>query len=482
MKKLFLITLTVITIAACSKVADQVVPEVQTPSPGKYIFTLKASVADLTKTSYEGERYFSWDAHDKISVLFHDGETHRFYDLETVAGAAHGESAVFSGEIDEGFTLGASETDGGKQWALYPAGSHTWDSANDRPVYNIPEVTDFTVADHISSNIPMAYSKGSSTTNFSFVPIACPYKISFKNVDVSKVRLTVTHSSTHKMSGNFTMENSSSNAGLWAQGSSGSDQSISYIKNVAGDKTVSFYFSIPRWGESSFRPIITLKDESTGYILYYAQATKEWVGDEDLAPSHERMVVLPAIPASGTGSPFVSAYGRNWGAVSAVADGSTADGKDAIIQIKADADASYLYLYFAVNAARMHSDASYKYSNHWDWYFGDAESSSSTVWTDKRTIHVEGWIKKRNVITLTEWNDNMESNFSQVGDVIYVEQKVKRSAYACLQGTSCKVGLLITAQALNEAEETVVTATQIGYGPVDGGSMLSVTMPTYVAP
>ncbi len=479
------IVASVFAISSCNKVNDVPDSVIEVPD-GMYLFTLEASSMPETKTYYTGDggsiasdKVFNWSAGDQISVLFHKGSENEFFTLTNQSGDCT--SATFKGLILDGYTIGASDTE--TKWALFPASDgHSYtpgvaDPATDPVVmFNIPAETDFS-ASHFSANIPMA-AKGDGSNHFVFDHLASAYKFTFTGLDVSKVRLTVENQESYFLSGNNPLNAAGSAIAYNYAFSRNANHSISFVENVVGKKAT-FYVPFKTW-EGQFTPILTLYDAETGYTIKTLTATSAFSGD--LGTKYNRVIIVPDISAPGTGSPFVSAYGRNWGSVSAVADGSTADGKDAIIQIKADADASYLYLYFAVNAARMHSDASYKYSNHWDWYFGDAESSSSTVWTDKRTIHVEGWIKKRNVITLSEWNDNMESNFSQLGDVIYVEQKVKRSAYACLQGTSCKVGLLITAQALNEAEETVVTATQIGYGPVDGGSMLSVTMPTYVAP
>lgn len=483
MKKLAMIVFAGVVLLACNKRLAISDPQENVNEPGTYIFTLKASVADdLTKTSYADEKTFSWSANDEISVVFHkvgevEGDDIIFVDLKTTEG---GTPADFSGTVPNGYEIGASAAEGGVKWALFPAGAHSWNFTNHKPNFNIPEVTDFTlVGAHFSANIPMC-AKGDGENNFTFSHVAGAYKFTFTDVDATKVRFKVTHNTTHNLSGNYPI--SESDGRWWPQyASAGSaNQSVSYINNVAS-KTASFYFCITELDESSFQPTITLYDENTGYILFQSTAKSVWSTDA-LKPDKSRMVILPSIPAPGTGSPFVSMYGVNWGTVTATASGSTESEKDAIIEIKASADASYLYLYFTIDATKMHSNVSYKYSNHWDWFFGDNSSASSTVWTTKRTTHVEGWIKKRNVITMTEWNDNLESNFTQVGDVIYVEQKVKRSAYTCLQGTTCNVGLLVTEQALDEEEKTVVDANQIGYAPVNEGPMLAVTMPTYVAP
>lgn len=488
MKKVFYCALTFLAFLACSKQAEITALEEMTPDPGKYIFTISASVDDsFTKTDYTNKGQFSWSAHDKISVLFHDGETHRFYDLETVAGAAHGESAVFVGQIDEGFVLGASD---GKYWALYPAGAHTYDASAGRPVFNIPQVTDFTTATHVSANLPMAYSNGSNPNAFTFNNASCPYKISFKNVDVAKVRFTVTHSASRKLSGNFTMEKSTSNVGLWSQASSDvSDRSVSFIKNVSGDKTVDFYFSIPRWGEDAgFQPTITLKDEDTGYTIYTSTAKSDWSEVEKLQPKYNRMVILPSIPASGLGSPFVSSYDIDWLTAPGVS-GSTASGNDAVKCLKYSATGSKLYLYFELDESKLYNDPAYQYGNHWYMFFGDGSGDVASQWTETCDGKFEGWVKKDNSYKFDYWGSTgttfsgIERNYTTVGGTVFVELSIDRSNAAYLQGTSCQFGLCLTSKYVDGGGSWLGSdSTIIGIAPVGGGAMMSMTLPTYVAP
>lgn len=371
MKRIICIAMACVAIFACNRMSVEVTPFEANNEQGTYIFTLTATAADeLTKTAYADEKTFSWSANDEISVVFHktddkvDGDDIIFVNLKTTAG---GTTASFTGTVPNGYEVGASDTEGGVKWALFPAGDHVWDGTNHKPKFVIPDVTDFTVSGaHFSVNIPMA-AKGDGENNFVFNHIACAYKISFKELDATKVKLKVTHSASHKLSGTFSME--SSNGGLWAQGSSTeSDKSVSFIRNVAGDHTVDFYFTIPRYGESSgFQPTITLTDETSGYTLYQKTAKQNWTATDGLEPAYDRMVILPAIPASGVGKPFTSAFlaaDFNWADVDM--DPATPTTKDAfpgdgtkMISWKAYSDATNVYFFFQLSAAKVKDDGQY---------------------------------------------------------------------------------------------------------------------------
>ena len=335
-KYLPIIALATIAFVSCNKEEIAPAQESQTEQPGTHIVSLNAVGPDITKTSYADEKTFSWDANDEISVLFHKDEDHKFFTLKTTTG---GTEATFTGEVTDGYEIGASATEGGAKYALFPAGAHTWNYTDDRPIFNIPSVTDFTAPGaHISANLPM-YAIGDESNNFAFKHNACAYKFTFTDLDASKVRLTVTHNTTHQLSGNFPLNSAYKWYAQYASLGS-ANQSVSYIKNVSS-KTASFYFVIGKDSESSFQPTITLYDETTGYILYRATAKSAWGGVVKLAPDEGRMVILPSISAPGSGLPFISKFGINW-SDPAVA---SASGDGACRTIKAKDNSGYLYLF-----------------------------------------------------------------------------------------------------------------------------------------
>ncbi|MBR4734631.1 MAG: hypothetical protein IK052_00930 [Bacteroidales bacterium] len=488
MKKIVLILLAITALFACSKEIskEEVGFDIDNLTEGQYVFTITASVEDLTKTSYAGETDFSWDAHDKISVLFHNGETHKFYPLETVSGADHGKSAVFRGVIDSGYEVGASDTEGGVKWALYPAGNHTWNTTNHRPNFVIPNVTDFTTADHISSNIPL-YAQGDGSS-YTFSPLAGAYKITFTDIDASKVRFIVTHNQTHQLSGTFPISTDETNYYWWAQYASvgSANQSIAIIKDVV-TKSATFYFFCGIKDEGAFQPTVTLKDETTGYTIYRGTAKTAWSSDA-LKPIANRIVVLPSIPAPGEGTPFISSYGINWLSASGVA-GSTAPGNDAVKRLKYSATSSKLYLYFELDETKLYNDPSYKYGNHWYMYFGDGSGEISSQWKESCDGKFEGWIKIANAYNFDYWGSSgttfsgIERYYTSVDGTVFVEMAIDRSKATYLQGTSCQFGLCLTSRYIDSKDVWLGSdSTIIGIAPVGGGSMMSMTLPTYVAP
>ena len=482
MKKLFIFAAVLVFAAvSCNKESS---PSTDAET---YVFTLKASVdKDLTKTHYESnETDFKWDSGDEISVLFHNaGEDHKFFTLRTTGS---GEEVTFSGTIDAGYVVGASETEGSAKWALYPAGAHSWDKTNHKPKYNIPAVTDFsTPGAHISTNIPMC-AKGDEDNKFSFNHIACPYRISFSDLDVSKVRLTVTHSLTHNLSGDYTVENS--DGGLWAQyaGAGSANQSVSFIKNVSEGSAV-FYFSLYKYGQDSFQPTITLYDESTGYILYRKTAKDNWCSVDKLKPNSSRMVLLPAIPASGTGVPFISAYGVNWSSATNIA-GSTAEGKDAIKCLKYTSTSSNIYLYAEIKDSKIYNDASYQYGNHWYLYLGNGTGDVKSLWNQDANSQFEGWVKKDNVYEFSHWKSagtsvsGIAKSYISVDGITYLELSIPRSSASYLQGTSCQIGMYISSAYVNGTGAWLGSdSTIVGVAPVDGGDIATATLVSYVAP
>lgn len=480
-KYIFILAITGLVAAACSKEAPTT--KEQASEVGTYTFVLNASVAgDATKTSYANDKTFSWTKGDQISVMFHNGDDNKYFTLSAVSGGA---SAKFSGEITNGYTIGASDAEGGAKYALFPAGAHGWNTTDHRPIFNIPAVTDFTAAGaHFSANLPMC-AVGDNFGNFEFAHIACAYKYTFTNIDnsITKVRLKVTHNQTHKLSGNFPLNPANKWYAQWADAGS-ADQSVSYIVNVKDNKAV-FYFSIGKDSESSFQPTITLSDEVSGFVLYNATAKTAWSAD-NIKPLESRMVVLPEISTPGLGSPLISAYGINWNSVTCKADGDAGTDKDAIRTIKATADAGHVYLYLEVLNDKLYSDTSYQYSDRSYLYIGDGSAGSSSKWTQDSQNKIEGWLKYYGDPQFINWAGIIEGNRANAtiaGGVAYFEMAIKRSAVTCLQTSAAStayVGFMVTS--CYNTGSTLGSKAEIGYAPAQGGSMLAVDIPAYAAP
>ena len=133
-----------------------------------YVYTINA-VAPDTKSDYDGSGTFSWSAGDAISVLFHNGATNKFFTLTTTGS---GSSATFSGVIEDGYVIGASDGTASdkKIWALYPASANHAYTEGSNPSFHIAAETDFT-ASHFSANMPM-YDLLTEEGNLSFKHLA----------------------------------------------------------------------------------------------------------------------------------------------------------------------------------------------------------------------------------------------------------------------------------------------------------------------
>lgn len=474
MKKIFaLMGMAVIVAAACNKETPVVTPENGEETLSAYEFTLNASMDDeMTKTAYANDKTFSWSAGDQISVLFHKGDENKFFTLTTSEGGSA--AATFTGTIEAGWEEGSSEEET-FYYALFPAGEHTYTPGASKPVtFSLPEVTDYT-AGHFSANLPLRAKKSSGV--YTFKHMAGTYKFSFKDLDAKKVCFTVENQKTRQISGSIpcSVDNFYSD---WAEVGS-SQARLSYIENVASDKTATFYIPYRGW-TSDFLPKITLVDEETDNVLFTATAKNPFSGN--MASTVSNMVVVPAISAPGEGSAFISKYGIDWSKATMVAEGS-AD-PDGIKKIKAHADASKLYLYLEVKISALYDDPTYTHTQKLCFFLGDGAGENASSWNQNYTVKdSENWIKKNNSIVLDEWDDLIASKNIVVNEksgVVYFEIELNRSFNACLQGASAYVGVGINTMYIDSTGAWCgSSSTMVGYAPAKGGDMLQLTMPEY---
>lgn len=358
--------------ASCAKVQEAPLQKDEIPPVKTHTVTLSATIdSELTKTAYAENRIFSWTAGDQISVLFYKEGQNKFFTFTATSGGSS--STTFTGEVEDGYELGAA--DGSHtQWALFPAnGSHTYTAGNNLS-YHMPTFVD--QSSHESANVPMA-AQGDGAGNFVFYHISGAYKFTFTGVEVSKVRLVVRTAATHQLSGDFPLTvNSASDinwAAKWAE--DGSDvQSISIVKNVGGDGSVSFYIPVGDNNESEFQPVVILKDEATGNMLLRSSA-KLAFNSSALKPLRSRMVVLPSVAAPGTGKPLISKFGIDWDAVAV----AKADAYNGITIRGYSPDDEFLYLYFEVDKSDLDLDTEKGKANSLQLFIGN-ENSSSTDW------------------------------------------------------------------------------------------------------
>lgn len=243
-------------------------------SKGSYIYTINASVPEETdvKSDYDASGNFSWSSGDAISVLFHKGDDNKFFILETTGTGA---SAAFSGAIEDGYEIGASDgTDADKKiWALFPAsGSHEYTPGSNPTFYVRPSV-DFS-ATYFSANVPMC-ALNAAEGSLTFENIACTYKFIVSGIQngVSKVRFTIYNQTTYALSGSWPISGTSDKYIDYNYASPGSAKStLSYVSNVVSNQAV-FYVSCRYWGK--FQPVITITNETTGIVIKSFNASKE---------------------------------------------------------------------------------------------------------------------------------------------------------------------------------------------------------------
>ncbi len=267
MKRLSLIFLTA-AVALLAAGCDMR-PEIEiAPEEGCYEFTLTATAesGSDTRTSYADDKVFSWTAGDKISVIFHNGSTDKFF---TLTAQSAGASSTFKGSITNGYSLGATD---GSKCALYPASDqHKYE--NGTFYYYRPSEIEMS-PNGFSSNIPLAAIEFNNNS-FKFRPMCTVAKISFSGITASRVKLSVKNLDSHTISGLFDCRVSSSVYLVWKQLSNNNaedpSRSIVFKETVENGRAV-FYVNCPPWGGSYFKPQLSLTDASSGAVLYSATA------------------------------------------------------------------------------------------------------------------------------------------------------------------------------------------------------------------
>ena len=260
----------------------------QTGENGSYTFVLNARVDEtLTRTNYaDDDVTFSWSTDDEISVLFHKNEDHKFFTLRTSQGGS--KSASFSGQVENGYELGASVAEGGVAWALFPAnGSHSWNTTTHLPDFFQTPGVDFTET-HFSANLPM-YANADAQGNFSFKYLTGCYKFVFTDVPATKVRFSVRSAGSHDwyLSGKSPIKSDESTYYLQCNNGTGS-RNVSIIEAVDPTEKKAVFYIPFRCGEP-FTPEFTLTDEDNDNELLHATAKNA------LKPAAiGQVVVLPA--------------------------------------------------------------------------------------------------------------------------------------------------------------------------------------------
>lgn len=238
-----------------------------------YTYTVSANTID-TKSDYDADGKFEWSAGDAISVLFNNGTDNKFFTLTLTSGDGTN-TASFSGEIEAGYTVGASdgnETDK-KIWALFPASeNHTYAEGSNPNFYVQPNV-DFSNT-HFSANIPM-YALNTEEGAFSFANLASTYKFIVNGIadGVEKVQFQIYNQTTYGLSGSWPIHaDKYINYGYADPATPKS--TLTYISDVIENQAI-FYVSCRYWG--TFQPVITVTNCATNMEIktFTASAAKQ---------------------------------------------------------------------------------------------------------------------------------------------------------------------------------------------------------------
>ncbi len=304
MKRIFIfLSIAALSLASCQKqsIDNNTIPTSVPTDHGTYIYTLTASTGqEDVKSDYDSDGKFTWSSGDAISVLFNNGSTNKFFTLTTTG---TGSSASFSGEIDEGYTIGATDaTESDKKiWVLFPASANHTYTAGSNPSFYVQPKWDFTAAgSHYSANVPM-YAALTAEGNVTFTNLASTYKFIINELDnsVSRVKMTVSNQTTYALSGLWPIHADEIYLDYNYADPGSANSCLSYTAAVENN-TVAFYVSCRYWG--TFQPIVTIYNAENNYILKTLTATKS------SQPTSFTEVQPITISAPGTGTaPFVPA-------------------------------------------------------------------------------------------------------------------------------------------------------------------------------
>lgn len=346
-------------LASCEKQNSFVEQKAQEES---YVYTISAVAPDMvdesapaqapTRTDYAADGTFSWSAGDAISVLFHNGEDNKFFTLTTTESGA---TAKFSGSIETGYEIGASDgtVSDKKIWALFPASENHVYTAGSNPTFYVQPSVDFTTS-HFSANIPMYDLVDAEDATLSFKNLASTYKFIVSGIKdgVDKVQFRVHNQLTNGLSGAWPISVGSDTFINYDYASPGSANStLTYVSNVTNNQAV-FYVSCRYWGK--FQPVVTVSNYATGVAIKTFTATSE---KQPTSTTSVKPITLNVSEANG-GNYYVPAVlidgdFDDWDGVD-VFDGSA--GHTRINAWRMQADESNVYVYMDLVTAKITAD------------------------------------------------------------------------------------------------------------------------------
>ena len=413
MKKLLIPAMLVILASCAHMEQDATLPQEPIVPEGYKVLTVRATKTETdTKTTYAGEKKFSWNAGDKISVLCNDGTSNFWQEFTaTSTGAATSFTATVGGTVN----LGPKNLSDPKV-AMYPASaSHQFDGGL---AFHIPAERDFRVASggHQESAIPM-FAWGTDSDTYAFSNLTGAAKFSFKGLSCAAVKMTFTTSNV-KLNGTYNLiydavnKTDASNV-YWnaANGASAAEKTVTYYADVT-DGRVSFYLPYAEggiWGYSTLK----LYDASTDEELY----SNDHVNTINITKN--RIAVLPTLSVGGS-----SAYGIHWENVNAAEN--TVAAQQVIRSMKATYDETYLYVLLDVDPANLTLSHTYC---HYIKIYASSASGSSNYWTGNKSTQIgtSAWGVYNGDIAFLNWESQYSTNLHASAGKWSYEVRIERS-------------------------------------------------------
>ena len=410
------------TFVSCS-VKEEVPAE---PADGSKVLTIQAARADVdTRTSYAGEKTFSWSVGDKISVLCNDGSSDF---LQTFTATTAAATSEFTATVPANVNLGPKSSSG-YRLAMFPASDGHQYAASWNIQFHIPAERDFRAASggHPSADVPM-FAWGTADEVYRFSNMTGAAKFTFAGISCSAVKFQFT-AARHKLNGLFNLyyagdgqvhvDDASNIRWNPADAADATEKTVTYYADVDDGKAV-FYLPFVA-GDIDGPSTLTLTDAATGEVLYSNESVRS------IHVNKNQIAVLPTQAVQGAHVDFTSKYGIDWDVQEAAVN--TDESHPAIRKMKATADDDYLYLYLEVDPAALTTKDAY--DHYIKVYAANESGTDHSWWSDAGHVSKIGssaWAVVGGKIAFEDFDSALSGcNLLSCADTWYYEVRFSRT-------------------------------------------------------
>lgn len=366
MKKYSMVMLLALGLVGCS---EKIVPQEDIEEVSGKVVTLYADASEVTRTSYEGDKTFSWTAGDEISVLYHDSSDNPIWVTFTATSTAP--SSAFTATVDDDYTLGAPST--GTQWALYPANANHIYTDDSTIGFSQPEIVDGS-----SAKIAMIATVASgSSDSYHFRQLGGALKFTIKNIRTEASRIRVffdTEGSSEKfLSGVFAVQNPSSDAPSIEHNimTSEGKHYISATADVDGSHNAVVYMPMPNSLSAWPWYTVNVYDADNGALL-----CNKHVGTGSPVTATRRKInvvndlTIPTVDRSEKIQ--IDGYFDDWSTAEGVVEKSYTSG-GVPIDMKLASDGNKIWFYHKIDGSKINLAKS-----GYMWIYVDRDNNSAT--------------------------------------------------------------------------------------------------------